>query len=429
MNEKQGLAHDDWVNDVNPSADGEWLVTASSDNTARIWSTRSGIAIAVLRGHRDAVSRAVFSPDGRHVVTAGEDGTVRIWHFRAPWLLASSERWALGATFDPGGERIAVGEEKSGAFILEMKHADSETVSAPQYLGGVDRDQVSYLSWSDDGKYLIGLGSDGGIDSRIHPMVWDVGGKKAITPRWLRFMLTAAFSPGSNELVTVNPNGQLSIWETKSLAVDDPQPTGTSDDEFGRWLAAISPDGRWVAALNGSIVELFRRTDLSLPMGKLKGHKGQIKSLQFSSDSKWLLTASADKTARIWSVELPGPPKILDGGHSAALASASFSRDGKWVVTGSADNTICVWEATTGKKFAVLRRNREGVNSVQFSPDSQWILSASDDGTVHMEQCHTCTMSVEELKRLSPALAKLPEEEVNEIQKKTETPFFTLPRF
>jgi WD40 repeat protein len=428
MNEKQRRAHDDWVNEANASADGEWLVTASSDNTARIWAARSGNAIAVLRGHRDAVSRAVFSPDGKQVVTAGEDGSVRIWNFRAPRLLASSERWALGATFDPRGERIAVGEEHRGAFILEMKDAGSGTVSDPQYLDGADSDQVSYLSWSRDGKYLIGLGSDGGIDSRVHPIVWDVARKRVITPRWLRLMLTAAFSPGSNELVTVSPRGQLSIWESKSLDVDDPQSTRTSNDEFGRWLAAISPDGRWVAALNGNIVELFQRTNLSVPVGELKGHIGQIKSLQFSADNKWLLTASADKTARIWSAESPGPSRILAGGHSAALASASFSRDGKWVVTGSADSTICVWEASTGKKFAVLRRHSEGVNSVQFSPDSQWILSASDDGTVHMEQCDTCTMSEEGLKQLSPALAKLSEEELNEIQQKAATSLFSFLR-
>jgi hypothetical protein len=61
------------------SGDGKRVVTASFDNTARIWDVDSGTEIAVLKGHTNSVIRAVFSSDGKRVVTVSDDNTMRIW--------------------------------------------------------------------------------------------------------------------------------------------------------------------------------------------------------------------------------------------------------------------------------------------------------------------------------------------------------------
>ena len=61
------------------SPDGQRFVTASEDNSARIWDAATGQLIAVLEGHTSGVRSAAFSPDGRRIVTASLDGTARIW--------------------------------------------------------------------------------------------------------------------------------------------------------------------------------------------------------------------------------------------------------------------------------------------------------------------------------------------------------------
>ena len=61
------------------SPDGSRIVTASGDNTARIWDAASAKEIAVLRGHDSDVRSAAFSPDGLRVFTASDDETARIW--------------------------------------------------------------------------------------------------------------------------------------------------------------------------------------------------------------------------------------------------------------------------------------------------------------------------------------------------------------
>ena len=51
------------------SPDGSRVVTASADNTARLWDAKTGAGLAMLSGHDGAVYNAVFSPDHSRVVT------------------------------------------------------------------------------------------------------------------------------------------------------------------------------------------------------------------------------------------------------------------------------------------------------------------------------------------------------------------------
>jgi energy-coupling factor transporter ATP-binding protein EcfA2 len=76
------VGHDGSVSSAAFSPDGSRIVTASWDNTARIWDAASAREIAVLRGHENWVSSAAFSPDGSRIVTASWDNTARIWNAR-----------------------------------------------------------------------------------------------------------------------------------------------------------------------------------------------------------------------------------------------------------------------------------------------------------------------------------------------------------
>ena len=68
-----------WVNSAVFSPDSRYIVSASSDHTARIWDTVTGDCQTVLEGHSATVISAVFSADVRHIVSASCDCTTRIW--------------------------------------------------------------------------------------------------------------------------------------------------------------------------------------------------------------------------------------------------------------------------------------------------------------------------------------------------------------
>ncbi len=81
------------VNSVSFSRDGQTIATASSDNTARLWS-RNGQLLSELKGHLGSVYSLSFSPDGQTIATASSDKTARLWPVRdLPGWLAQGCDW------------------------------------------------------------------------------------------------------------------------------------------------------------------------------------------------------------------------------------------------------------------------------------------------------------------------------------------------
>ena len=60
------------------SPDGARILTASADNTAKLWDAASGKLIASF-DHQDEVCQAAFSPDGARILTASGDKTAKLW--------------------------------------------------------------------------------------------------------------------------------------------------------------------------------------------------------------------------------------------------------------------------------------------------------------------------------------------------------------
>jgi WD40 repeat protein len=73
------LQHQSSVASAAFSPDGRRVVTASLDNTARVWEADTGKPVGAPLQHQGQVASAAFSPDGRRVVTASQDNTARVW--------------------------------------------------------------------------------------------------------------------------------------------------------------------------------------------------------------------------------------------------------------------------------------------------------------------------------------------------------------
>ena len=78
--------HDHLVNNCAFSSSGKWLVSASSDYSARLWAVPSMRLQAVLPGHGDDVDMAVFSPDDQYIATCALDRLVRIFDLQGRCL-------------------------------------------------------------------------------------------------------------------------------------------------------------------------------------------------------------------------------------------------------------------------------------------------------------------------------------------------------
>lgn len=71
--------HSDEVDALAFSSDGKILLSASRDETIRLWDTTTYTIMHVLEGHSESVTIATFSQDGRLIASSSPDGTIRIW--------------------------------------------------------------------------------------------------------------------------------------------------------------------------------------------------------------------------------------------------------------------------------------------------------------------------------------------------------------
>jgi WD40 repeat protein len=155
--------------------------------------------------------------------------------------------------------------------------------------------------------------------------------------------------------------------------------------------AAFSPDGKRIVTASADKTARLWNAENGKPIGEpLRGHEGALSSVAFSPDGKRIVTASSDKTARLWNAENGKPIGEPLKGHEGALSSARFSPDGRRIVTASGDWTVRLWDAETGKPIGEpLTGHTDRVFSAAFSPDGKRIVTVSGDKTVRVWDAET----------------------------------------
>lgn len=103
----------------------------------------------------------------------------------------------------------------------------------------------------------------------------------------------------------------------------------------------------------------------------------------FSPDGRRIVTASFDRTTKVWGSGT-GLELLKLSGHGNSVRSARFSPDGKTVVSASSDETARIWEVETRIALLTLTGHTGWVNSAAFGPDEQTILAASYDHTARI---------------------------------------------
>lgn len=120
----------------------------------------------------------------------------------------------------------------------------------------------------------------------------------------------------------------------------------------------------------------------------LRGHGSCVTSATFSSDGLRIVTASLDKTGKVWDAKT-GTVLATLSGHDEPVDFADFSLDGSRIVTASWDKTSKVWDAKTGTALATLTGHGSGVATAAFSPDGSLIITASSDKTAKVWDAKT----------------------------------------
>src|SRR5262249_5395726 len=154
--------------------------------------------------------------------------------------------------------------------------------------------------------------------------------------------------------------------------------------QFGEWREGIALLARAIkfdpsnqVASERFFQELIVHPEKALPLPIASfNHQDEVVGAAFSPDGARILTASADKTAKLW--DATSGKLITSFDHLYTVLHALFSPDGTRILTVGADNTAKLWDAASGKLIASFQ-HRNWIWHGVFSADGTRILTASAD--------------------------------------------------
>ncbi|MCX6879259.1 MAG: WD40 repeat domain-containing protein [Verrucomicrobia bacterium] len=375
------LKHEGQVNDGSFSPDGKWVVTASQDGTARVWEVSTGNPVCEPLPHPQEVLEARFAPCGDFILTRSVDNTLRIWSIPIAVpngrIIASNHESAILAllTKSPKGTKLSSPQSAAIEQLLTGGTLSEGEKPRPLSLGSIllSADRKNLLA-------LDGSRTPGSADGRL----WR-------TSDWT---LTGVASCPVNTIpskVTFSSDGARLYVEGYDIKIDSDSISGF-DTGTGKPLGSplmispslddivISPDGKLLAVLHTLRgIQIYRTPKLEPTLKKwIDLDQASFETLQFSADSKILLTASGGaNTADLWDVET-GQHTGTAMKHYDHVNSAAFSSDGEWIITASNDRTVGVWDARTQEPIISPLVHPSAVKSVALSRNRRWMVSSTD---------------------------------------------------
>lgn len=298
--------------------------------------------------------------------------------FRASRPMASPE-WGVIARYEgpiralalsPDGQWVA----STGGFVAALTLTD--LTGTPRWAAGLGEAAAAQgLAFSPDGRALATGDRAGSVT------LWGAasGAVEATLPARARAVTSVAFTPDGTRLAG-DDNLGVGTWDVAAR-----RPRGFRDKGAGGpGTLVYSPDGRWLASADAAgSVRLWDAATGDVA-ARWPGHASGVTSVSFAPGGRRLATVSSrDPEVRIWDVPSGRPVRALRHRGFVPWAVA-FSPDGRTVAAAGERGLIVLWEAASGRDLGVLRGHAGWVTAVAFSPDGRRLVSGGNDGTVRL---------------------------------------------
>ncbi|PSB54289.1 NB-ARC domain-containing protein [Chamaesiphon polymorphus] len=345
--------HQQPVSAIAFSPDGQQLISSSFDKTLKLWDVRNGKCLKTLLGHRSRIWTVAFSPNGRQIASGGDDNHTKIWDLkrgRCIKTIVGHTNAILSVKLSPDGGYLASGNEDN---TIRIWHVDREEVT--QTLRE-HTNRVWSVNFSPDGRLL----ASGSADYTVKLWDWQVGNCLKTLRGHNSWVWRVIFSPDGRILASSSYDRTIKIWDVNTgeclrtleghtspvIYADFSPVSGASPGENGELLVSCEFSGiiklwnpRLPKADQGSTGEYYR---------DIGEHSNSVWSVTFSTDGKWLVSASYDETIKIWSVAT-GECLQTFVGHKGPILNAKFSDDDRSIISVGVDRSLKIWDIETGK--------------------------------------------------------------------------------
>lgn len=316
----------------------------TEERILRLWDTRTGECIRIIREHDDAVLHCVLSRDAQYALSTAVDGSMRIWNIRTSECLSVLEESGMhvSACTLNKNKNLALSAPYTGNLRLWNLQKAIETQESHRSM--VNRSAFIRGRFSQDNKYAISCS----LDSVIQ--IWDA---------------------------------QTGISQA-TIDITDREIVDEFDVSVDSKIALITID--YVLKKNKDI----RVIDLNSgqTMHTLTGHTSGITDCAISLDGRIGISASIDTTLRVWDIINGRLLRVMEG-HEGRVESCALSWDGQIAVSTSEDTTLRIWNTIEGKCLHILESHAEKIICCRLSGNGLRVLSVSEDHTLRMWDTRT----------------------------------------
>lgn len=421
-----------WVRSLAVNPDGSTVASGTNDGHIYLSNLQSGRRIDVLTGHTHFIYALAFDPQGKILVSASEDNTVRMWTrtSEATWqlsaILQSHMPGSNAVAFSPNGTTLAVGDTNG---LVHLWHGNYASATSSAAVGDDYRHEtltghtnsINAIAYHANGRLL----ATAGIDRTIR--IWDLQPGKGERPRCVNLpvegsaqLKAVGLTSDGRYLYSSDEQGNIRIWQIDAAGQTTPYRL-LRRDHVATVAVAIYPQGNELVEANYAgaphLWEIAEEKHL-MELSELR----DVTSLRFHPDGTMVAAGSRAGSIGLWEMSPTNKGKLLGISTSceSPIWQIAFSPRGDMVAGACEDGAIRLWGLNDLETHHTLLGHRGTAASVAFHPNEVLLASGGSDGTVKLWDVATgeC-ISTLELPRLYQGMDITDVTGISEVQRST----------
>lgn len=337
------LGHEESVNNMIFTPDGNYILSASVDGTMKLWDIHSGKEVRTFEGNKRQITSLAITSDGKYVVTGGFNLEIILWNLYTGEKVREYHDEESIPCMDYQTDIQIINNKiisKHGESVIYWDINSGEVISGFGYIDAISPDRKTAVTFYDE-----------------YGIMWDIqSGEKIKTLDKGGFK--SRFTPDGKYIVS-KKGEVITLW----------------DAQKGEIIRIFEESGKYAVLSDGEIILLDTEHEDDFYESVL------IYALQVTPDSNYVITGNSNGILVFWDIQSGKQTKALyhDGKWVNSIAIDS---SGKYMVSGGGDGTIVLWDLESYKAIRTFGMHSDSLssnieNNIEISEQGDHIILSS----------------------------------------------------